>query len=415
MARGHVVVVGGGVIGVATAYYLAKRGVQVTLLEQSEICSGASSGNAAQVTPGHLPLPQPGTLVRNLRWLLNSRSPLFVAPRLDLSLLRWLIRFQQACNPRHLHYATKILCELGAASMPLFEALVDELNIDFHHEGRLEVCRTERTFGGLCREAELLKECGFDYERLDGKQLRDREPAIEADVAGAVYFPDSASCNPHTFVTRLAEAARREGAVLREQAPVTGCHIEQGRLSAVDVNHEPIEADAAVLACGAWGPQLARRLGLRLPVQPGKGYHLDVERPKNCPRYPVVLMDERIFVSPVDDFFRMAGTMEFSGFNLKLRPERVEMLRSGTSRYFPGVSDAAVRSQWCHLRPMTPDGLPVIGLVPRCENVWIATGHGMLGYTQGPITGQLLAQWITDGRTQMDMTPLRPSRFRRRG
>jgi D-amino-acid dehydrogenase len=148
-----------------------------------------------------------------------------------------------------------------------------------------------------------------------------------------------------------------------------------------------------------------------LPVQPGKGYHLDVDRPERCPRIPVVLMEERIFASAIDDFFRMAGTMEFSGFNLTLRPRRLDMLSIGAGRYFPEVQQAPVRSRWCHLRPMTPDGLPIVGRVPQIQNVWIATGHGMLGHTQGPITGQLLAEWIVDGQTSMDLTALRPDRF----
>jgi D-amino-acid dehydrogenase len=156
---------------------------------------------------------------------------------------------------------------------------------------------------------------------------------------------------------------------------------------------------------------LARPLGLNIPVQPGKGYHVDVDRPANAPRLPVVLMEERIFVSPLDDFLRMAGTMEFSGFNLQARPERLDMLLRGAGRYLPEVPQLPVRSRWCHLRPMTPDGLPIIGRVPCVENAWVATGHGMLGLTQGPITGRLLAEWIIDGTTSIDLARVRPDRF----
>lgn len=411
MSSDHTVVVGGGAIGVATAYYLAKRERKVTLLEQGDLCSGASLGNAGQVTPGHLPMPQPGTLARNLRWLVFPRSPLYVAPRLDFRLLGWLWRFQQACNPAHLRRATEVLCQLGEASSRLFDELAGEVGFAYEKPGRLEVCRGERSFHAACEEADLLESFGFQARRLRGAEVRQFEPAIQADVAGAVYYPESGYCNPQTFVCALADAARHHGATICTNTPVTDLRLEGGQVKSLRTPGGPIDADSVVLACGSWAPRLARRLGLFLPVQPGKGYHLDVERPEGCPRVPAILMEERVFVSPIDDFLRMAGTMEFSGFNLKLRPKRVEMLSLGASRYFPGVAQSPARSRWCHLRPMTPDGLPVIGRVPQASNVWIATGHGMLGLTQGPITGQLLCEWIADGRTRIDLTAVRPDRF----
>jgi len=241
--------------------------------------------------------------------------------------------------------------------------------------------------------------------------VREFEPAIETDVVGGVYYANSGYCNPQTFVLRLADAAKRLGATIQTHIPVIDLRLENGRLKSVLTSGEPIEADAAVLACGSWAPELSRRLGCALPVQPGKGYHVDIDRPERCPSIPVVLMEERIFVSPIDDFLRLAGTMEFSGFNLNPRPERLEMLPLGAGRYFSHVPTARIRSRWCHLRPMTPDGLPIIGRVPHVSNLWIATGHGMLGLTQGPITGRLLAEWIVDGQPSIDLAALRPDRF----
>ncbi|MBI2477825.1 MAG: FAD-dependent oxidoreductase [Planctomycetia bacterium] len=415
MSITHTVVIGGGVVGTSAAYYLAKQGSEVTLLEQGELASGCSQGNAGQVTPGHLPLPQPGTMWRNLRWLFKSTSPLFVAPRLDLSLIKWLWSFNQACNEPHLRRATRILCELGEASATLFDQLVDDIGLRYQNKGRLEICRSEKTFLAACEEAELLRECGFESRRLCGDQVQQFEPAIQTDVAGAIYYPNSGFCNPQELVKQFAAAAAVSGAKFKLNTPVTDLRIEQGRVVAVITPQEEIKADAVVLACGSWAPRLAQRLGMRLPVQPGKGYHLDIERPEASPAMPVVLVEERIFVTPIDDFLRLAGTMEFSGFNLRQRPARVEMLAAGASRYLPGVPQAPERSRWCHLRPMTPDGLPIIGRVPHIQNVWIATGHGMLGVTQGPITGKLVAEWISEGRTSLDLTALRPERFQKSG
>lgn len=405
------IVVGGGVIGVATAYYLAQRGARVKLLEQGDLCSGCSRGNAGQITPGHLPLTQPGTMWRNLRWLFQSTSPLYVAPRFDPKLWGWLWRFQRACNQAHLQHATKVLCELGAASSSLFERLVDDIGLAYTSPGRLEVCRSATTFVAACAESVLLQESGFQSQQFRGDEVNQFEPAIQTTVAGAVFYPDSGSCNPRRLVELMASAAQAAGAEIKLNTPVSDVHIESGRLQAVVTPHEVIEADRIVLACGSWSPQVARRLKLKLPLQPGKGYHLDIDRPAQAPTRPVVLVEERIFVTPLDELLRLAGTMEFSGFNLTQRSARIEQLWRGADKYLEGVRHAPVRSRWCHLRPMTCDGLPIIDRIPHLDNVWIATGHGMLGVTQGPITGKLVAEWITEGRPSIELSPLRVGRF----
>lgn len=407
----HTVVVGGGVIGVATAYYLAQREQNVTLVEQNELCSGCSQGNAGQITPGHLPLPQPEVLRRSLHFLLSSTSPLYIRPRVDVELFGWLWRFSRACTAQHLHKSTKILGDLGRASIQLFERLSSSLNFSYRNEGRLEVCRTPKTLHAVQREAALLQILGFESRVLTGPELHAFEPAVTENVAGAVYYPLSAHCNPQRFVMELAGAATALGVEFRPHTRVTEVSSHNGHSVHVATDRQEIRADAVVLACGSWAPHLVRRLGLRLPVQPGKGYHLDIDRPDPCPKMPLTLVDERIFVTPVDDVLRFAGTLEFSGFDLKENPARIEMLRLGASRYLSGIDQARPRSQWCHVRPMTPDGLPIIGRAPSARNVWIAAGHGMLGLTQGPITGSLIAEWVTDGRPSIDLSALRPDRF----
>lgn len=411
MSTSHTVVVGGGVIGASTAFYLARRGERVTLLEQNELGSGSSFGNAGQITPGHLPLPQPGTMARNIRWLFKRTSPLYVKPRFDLELLDWLMRFVRACNPRHLRKATDVLCQLGEAADELFDELAAELDFGYQKRGRLEVCRGEKSFAAVRAEAELLSDFGFDHEVLTGPDVSRFEPALTGEVAGAVFFPRSGCCDPHALVLRLAQASGSYGADVREGTEVVGIRLRGGRATGVVTRSGDVAADAVVLACGAWPASFARQLGVKIKVQPGKGYHLDVDRPAKCPIYPVVFVEEKIFTNPMPNLFRLAGTMELSGYNLNQIPDRLAMLQRGASRYLPEIDRARVVSRWCHWRPMTPDGLPVVGVTPNIENVWVATGHGMLGLTQGPSTGKLLADWITNGRPVMDVTPLRPDRF----
>ena len=411
MDRTDVVVVGGGVIGVATAYYLARRGQSVALLEQDQLCRGASLGNAGQITPAHMPLNQTGVLLRNLRWLLQPSSPLYVPIRFDLNFFAWLWRFHRACNPRHIHRATEILCRLGRASVELFDQLADEFDFRYRKPGRLEICRTQKALQDIRHEADLLQSFGFDYHTLSREELVEREPAVTGEVAGAVCFPDSYYCDPEQLVLNMAKAAERLGVQIHTETSATDLRVENDGSVRVVTPDREFHARAAVLACGAWPPRLAGRLGLRLPVEPGKGYHLEIDLPAVAPKTPLLLVEQRIFVTPYDGFLRLAGTMEFSGFNLRQHPARLKMLADGASRYLSGIDGANVRSRWCHLRPMSPDGLPMIGPAPRAPNVWIAAGHGMLGLTQGPITGKLIADALVDGRTSEELAALRPERF----
>ena len=420
MTRADVVVVGGGVIGVSAAYYLAARGQKVTLLEQNELSSGSSKGNAGQITAAHMPLNQPGMMLSNLRMLLAPSSPLYVPLRFDPGLIRWLWRFHRASTPTHVQRATEIICRFGRASVDLFDQLATEFDFSYRRAGRLEVCRRPKTLEAVLHEAELYKSLGFDYRALTPDEVAEFEPALIGPIAGAIHMPDSCFCEPEQFVLEMAKAAQRMGAEFRTGVQVTDLKIDGDDVRVV-TDAEPVDARHVVLACGAWAPRLESRLGLRLPIQPGKGYHLDLCLPADAamPKIPFVVIDDRTYIIPYDNpdgdpngsFVRLAGTMEFSGFNLRLHPARLEMLRDVASRYIEGIDRASERSRWCHLRPMTPDGLPMIGPAPSAPNVWIATGHGMLGLTQGPITGKLIADALVDGRIDESLAVMRPDRF----
>ncbi|MCP4192540.1 MAG: FAD-dependent oxidoreductase [Planctomycetaceae bacterium] len=407
----HIVIIGGGVIGISTAYYLASRGCRVTVLEQNEIGSGASRGNAGQITPGHGPLNQPGTLRRNIAWLLRSSSPLHIPLRPDWGLFRWLLRFQQSCRPGQVHNATRVLCELGNASIALFDGLAEEFQFGYQAQGRLEVCHTVEGLRSAQQEASLLRLNGCETEDLTPQDVVDIEPTLNRDMAGAIYYPRSAYCDPHAFVLKLAEASRERGAKLRPHTQVSRLRRQVHRCKVDLTTGETIDADFLVLACGAWSPSLGKQLGIDLPIQSGKGYHVDMELSGQRPKTPAVLVEKRIFASPIGESLRLAGTMEFSGFNLRMKSKRLTMLSIGATDYLSGISDARVSSRWCHLRPMTSDGLPVIGPLPSDPRIWIAAGHGMLGLTQAPITGKLVAEGILDQNTSIDLKPLRLNRF----
>ncbi|MCS6952540.1 MAG: FAD-dependent oxidoreductase [Bryobacterales bacterium] len=412
----RVVIAGGGVIGVCCAYYLAKAGVEVTLLERADIGDGATFGNAGVIAPGHTPIAKPGRLKQALRSMLQPLSPFYVPPRLNLSLLRWLFAFARHCTQRHVTFAMQTLGPMGHASLRLFDELIaeEELACGYRRAGFYEVCLSEGGLRAVTEEAAFVKGYGFDSRALSGAELREREPRLGESIIGGVWYPEAATMNPHGFVTELAARARRLGAALCTGKEVAAVLVESGRVRGVRTRQgELVEADAVVLAAGAYTVPLVRQLGLKLPLEPAKGYHRDAVATSSEPllRESCVLAERLVFCTPMHAFTRFAGTLEFSGVNHDIRRPRLEQLTRAARDYFPHLPPFEIVSEWCGLRPCLPDGLPAIGAVQRYPGLYVATGHAMAGLTLGPITGKLVAELLTTGTTSIDITALRPDRF----
>jgi D-amino-acid dehydrogenase len=413
----RIIVVGGGVIGICCAYFLARRGARVTVLERDEIGKGASYGNAGSIAPGHLPINKPGRVKQALKSLFDPLSPLYVAPRLDPALAKWLWMFSRKCTEAHLEFSMRVMAPIGHASRKIFDELAEQEKIDccFQRNGYYEIYLTARGLASGKREAAVIGNHGFHPETIRGGALREREPAVNSQVLGGVFYPEAATLNPYRFVMEMANRAERHGAVLRTRTEIAAVLTRDGRIRGIRTREgEVVEAGAVVLAMGAYSVSLIQQLGLPFPLQAGKGYHRDSATTRGgAPqlRQACVLGENSVFCTPMDGFVRFAGTLEFSGVNHEIRRPRLEQLTNASMRYLDGVDDANFRSEWCGLRPCMPDGLPVVGPVPGHHGLFIATGHGMLGLTLGPITGRLIAESILDGAPSMDIAALRPDRF----
>jgi len=413
----RVVVIGGGVIGVCCAYFLAKRGTRVTLLERGEIGCGASYGNAGAIAPGHGPMNKPGRVKQALKSLFNPLSPLHVAPRADPALARWLVEFARYCTASHVETGLRALAPLGHATIRLYDRLVSEENLDCHYrqDGYYEVYRTEPGVAAARHEIETMHRHGFGAAFLDGATLREREPALKTDVLGGAFFPQAATVNPHRFVLEMATRAEQHDARVLTGAEVKEIISKDGHVQGVQtVAGEQIEADAVVVAAGARSNALTRHLGLHLPLQAAKGYHQDrVPRQGETPALSQTCMlgEASVFCTPMDGFVRFAGTLEFSGINDRMKRSRLEQLTNAARLYLDGMSEAERESEWCGLRPCLSDGLPAVGPIPGHRGAFIATGHAMLGLTLGPITGQLVAEHVLDGTPSLDLTRLGADRF----
>ncbi len=420
MAGPRVVVVGGGVLGLSTAYELLRRGAAVEVLERERVGAGASWGNAGTVSAGHPPLNRPGRIREALPQLLDPTSPLYVAPRWDPELWRWLLTFARHCTHAHVERCMEVMAPLGREALVDFDRLVEEEGIacGYRRDGYYDVCRTGKGLARAEAEAAIIRRFGYHPEVLDGDELRRRDPCFTPDVVGGVYYSEARTLDPARFLTGLADAVRRLGGVVREGCAVEELEAEPGGGWRLAVRGEaPRTAEAVVLATGPFSLHLLGRFGCRIPVLPGKGYHRDYRpHPYGAPplRVACVLHETSVFCTPMEGFVRFAGTMEFSGENDVMRRERLEQLTRSARRYLEGFAqDAEPVSEWCGLRPMSADGLPVVGPVPGAQGLWVATGHGMLGLTLGPATGRLVAEALTGEAESPYLEALAPARFRR--
>lgn len=409
-----VLVIGGGVVGVSTAYCLAARGRQVVLVEKGEICSGASYGNAGLLLPSHaVPLAAPGVLGKGLRWMLDPESPFYIRPRLDPELASWLWRFTRCCTRAHVRRAIPVLRDLHRASLALYQEWVGREGIacGLEQRGLMILYTTPGALAAGRREAELLGEFGVEYQVLDGAGARAMEPGIADAVIGGVYYPEDAHVTPGAFVAGLAAAASARGVEIRTQTEVLSLDAVGDRVATVRTTRGDFRPAEVVLAGGAWSPALGRDLRLRLPIQPAKGYTVTLRRPATCPAVPFLLNEARVGATPMGDTLRLAGTLELSGLELGIHRRRVDAILRGARSYLRGLEEAEVIEIWRGLRPCTPDGLPILGRPAGWQNVTVAAGHCTIGQSLGPISGELAAQLVCGEVPAADIGPLAPGRF----
>ena len=413
----HTIIIGAGVVGVNVAYFLAKRGARVTVLEKNEIGRGASYGNAGAIALGHAPMNKPGRVKQALRSMFDPLGPLYLKPRFDPDLLRWLWAFRAFCSEDRLNSALKLFGALGHRTGALFEQLMDEeeLSCNYTPGGYYEVFKTEAALASAAGEAALSVAHGYHPENLSGDALRELEPAIGDDIIGGVFFKDSATIDPYRFVAALADAACRHGATFREKCEVSELLISGGAAAGIRLaDGEVVEADNLVVAAGAYSHALTRALAIPLPLQAAKGYHCDRALASGgTPSLGITFMlgERSVYCTPMGDFLRLAGTLEFSGLNDDIYAPRLAQLTNSAMEYVKGMEEVEPTSEWCGLRPCLPDGYPVVGPVPAYRGLYLATGHAMLGLTLGPITGLLLSEMVLDGTPSMEIPELRADRF----
>lgn len=411
----RVAVVGGGVIGLGVAYELARAGAMVTVLERDRLGSGASSGNAGWITPAlsALPLPAPGVIGQALRWMLHGDSPLLLRPRLDPELISWLWSFRLACSSAAFAAGAKAMVGLSRlAGDGLLHWRDEGVRFELWQAGVLFAARTHEALKHEKEQYVRLSGLGLpiDHHLLSGQEARHMEPALSEDVVGALLSPGEWHVRPESLIEGLAAALGPHGARVIEGARVLAL-APHGGTWRIATAKGPFESDRVILACGAWLPELLNPLGYRLPMQAAKGYSMTCSGEGQVPHHAINLLEAKVACSPYERAVRLAGTLELGGHaNSSIDRQRIAAVARAATDYLRWQPAPPV-AEWAGLRPLTPDGLPVIGALPGCEGLFISTGHGMAGMTLAAPSAGLLAQLVLKEREPNVLRPFSPLRF----
>ena len=409
-----VVIIGGGIIGLSTAYYLYKSGCKVTVVDKSNFSSGASFVNAGYITPSHfIPLSQPGIITKGLKWMFDSTSPFYVKPRLDLDFLKWALAFKKSAKTSKVEKAIPALIDFNVLSRELYKEMKASGDFDFHYEqkGLLMYYQCDKVGEEEWKVGQRAIKEGLKVEHLSSSEVKKLEPNVALNIKGAVYFHSDAHMTPNNFMNDVITFLKSKGVAFLEKEEVLDIEISNHSISKVITNKQKLEADEFVMAAGSWSQKLSRKLGIEISLQAGKGYSINVDKPTGI-TIPSILSEAKVAVTPMDGFTRLAGTMEIAGINHNIDPIRVNAITKAAKKYYPNIEikPKYLDNAKCGLRPCSPDGLPYIGKSSKCKNLTIATGHAMMGWSLGPATGKMVSEIIQDTKTLMNIDAFHPDR-----
>ena len=410
-----VLIVGGGVVGLSIAHYLASAGHPVRIIERDEsLAKSCSEGNAGMVVPSHfIPLAAPGVISQGLKWMLNPKSPFFLRPRLSPTLARWIWLFAKHSTKKHVADTQELLRDLSLESRRLHVELSENENFPLIQKGLLMLCQSD---DGLAEEAEVAEHAqtlGLEAEVCDHKRLKELEPNAEITAKGGVWWPQDCHLSPGQFIKALRQSILKNGGeFISDEAEKL--EAANGKVKSVTTRSgRSFSADTIVLAGGINTTELAKQVGLALPMQGGKGYSLTLPKPVVNPHLCSLLKEGRVAVTPMGETLRVAGTMEICGTNTSVSKPRLQGVIEAFCKFYTqySPSDFADLEPWVGLRPCSPDGLPYLGFATHQDNLIIATGHSMMGLSLAPVTGKLVADLVSGNKPAINLTQLAPGRF----
>ncbi len=397
----HIVIIGGGIVGLSTAWFCRQQGHDVTVIDRNDAQrDGCSFGNAGMIVPSHfIPLAAPGMISLGLKWMWNPQSPFYIQPRASLDLVRWMWHFKRACTAEHVERSGPLLRDLHMRSRDLYEQLQTQLPGGFglQQRGLLVLCKTTVGLDDEAKTAAKADRLGVSAKVLDPAATAAQDPSVQMDVAGSVYYPNDCHLSPQRLMAEIESSLHSQGCQFLWQTAAIGFTTSTGRVDAVVTNRGEITADEFVISSGVWSTELAKQLGLALPMQAGKGYSVTLDEPRQQPDLCSLLHEARVAVTPIGRSLRVGGTMEIAGVDESISPSRVRGILQAVPKYFPALAenDFANRPVWSGLRPCSPDGLPYLGRSSRWSNLVVSTGHAMMGVSLALASGEIAAGLIS--------------------
>lgn len=411
-------IIGGGIIGLSSAYYLTQSGHEVTIIDPSDLSDGCSHGNAGMIVPSHfIPLAAPGMVTKGIRWMFNSSSPFFVRPRMSLDLIRWGLLFLKKANAKHVAESAPALKELSLLSKFYYQQLASELPYDFGYreKGLMMLYQTKEAEHEETGTVKMANDIGIEAKVLSHEEVQQLEPHVKVNCRGGIYFPGDAHLTPQQLFSGLKDYLKSRGVTFLTGTSATGFHISEGKILSVQTDAGVFSYDQIVLAAGSWSGLVAEKLKLNLPMQAGKGYSFTLENIDKNVQIPSIFLEARVAVTRMGNSLRCGGTMEITGIDHAVNRKRVKGIVDSIPTYYPDmkVEMPSVEKVWHGLRPCSPDGLPYIGRSENLKNLVIATGHSMMGLSLAPATGKLVSEIIDERNTSMPLAAFAPQRYQR--
>lgn len=412
----NVTIIGGGVIGLCSAYYLQKQGIQVTVVERGDITDGCSFGNMGYISPSHfIPLATPGIISQGIKWMTSSSSPFYIKPRLNLDLIRWGMQFWKSANATQVEKSAPHLNNLLQLSRELMNDMKAELpdSFDMVERGCWMLFKSPKTADHEKHLAEQAHGFGLKTITCNAQEVQDREPEVEVNVAGGVLYLDDCHINPGKFMRALYNELRKMGVKFWLNTTVKSFEKNNDRITRVITDKAELDTDEVIIAAGSWLGEISKKLNLYIPMQPGKGYSVVYDGLKKNLQHPAILVDDRTATTPIGGCLRIGGTMELSGHSDNVLPRRVMAVYNAFGKYYPSMNLPApnLDKAWFGYRPVSPDGMPYIGRHSRYQNLSYAGGHAMLGVSAAAATGQLMQEIIQHKSPSIDLSAFSPERF----
>ncbi|MEK6780468.1 MAG: FAD-dependent oxidoreductase [Bacteroidota bacterium] len=412
----HIGIIGGGIIGLSSAYYLNKSGHKVTIIDQSDLKDGCSFGNAGMIVPSHfIPLATPGMISKGIRWMFSSTSPFYVRPRMSGDLIKWGYQFYKHSTKEHVERAIPALKEISLLSKAMYQHLSKDLPFDFGYKerGLMMLYQNAETEKEETETAHLANKIGIEAHILNAEEVQKLEPDVEVKVRGGVYFPGDAHLTPQVLVSQLISLLKDRRVTFEIQTTVLDFVIESERIKLIKTNKGDFAFDEVIIAAGSWSGLLSAKLNLSLLMQAGKGYSFTLQNVEKNIRIPSIFLEARVAITPMGNTLRFGGTMEISGIDHTINMNRVKGIVDSIPKYYSEMKVAMPEKKnvWQGLRPCSPDGLPYIGRSIRINNLVLATGHSMMGLSLGPGTGKLISEIINQEKTSINVSAFDPERF----